>query len=156
MAKYSKELTEEICKWLRAGNTQKDSAKLAGISEETYYTWQKEHPEFSESIEKAETECKARNIAIIQKAGEKQWQASAWYLERRHNKDFAIKQIQELQGQDGGPIKINIISDYISAPGIDATPVRDTQGQDPLQGSDMAQTSKENIDSTGKDSSRGT
>ena len=68
--KYSPEITQEICKYLRAGNTQRDSSKLAGISEETYYTWKKTHPEFSEVIEKAELECKARNIAIIQRAGE--------------------------------------------------------------------------------------
>ena len=109
--KYSPEITQEICKYLRAGNTQRDSSKLAGISEETYYTWKKTHPEFSEVIEKAELECKARNIAIIQRADEKQWQASAWWLERKHNDEFALKQIQEHQGSEEKPIQIRIVEE---------------------------------------------
>ena len=95
--KYSQELTAEICKYLKAGNNQEDSAILSGISEETFYKWQREkdsdgepnaeyHPEFTEAIKAAERECKARNIAFIQQAASKSWQAGAWFLERRYNK----------------------------------------------------------------------
>ena len=100
MAKYNSEITDEICRYLRAGNSQKDSATLADISEETFYQWMKK-PEFAEPIKKAEQECKARNIAIIQRAAEKTWQAAAWYLERRYNSEFALKQLNEITGKDG-------------------------------------------------------
>ena len=106
MAKYSSEMTADICKWLRAGSSQRDSAVLAGISEDTFYTWIKEKPEFSEAIKKAEQECKARNIAIIQKAGEKSWQAAAWYLERKYHNEFALKNVTQLVGPDDKEIEI--------------------------------------------------
>lgn len=117
--KYSNEITLEICKYLRAGNTQHDSAVLAGISEDTFYEWRKNKTEFSEAIKKAEKECKARNIAIIQRAAEKTWQAAAWWLERRYSSEYALKSINELTGKDGGPIKLNIITgaDYVSYTG---------------------------------------
>ena len=105
MAKYSTEMTQEICKYLRAGNSQKDSAILAGISEDTFYTWMKK-AEFSEPIKKAEQECKARNIAFVQKAAEKTWQAAAWYLERRYHDEFALKSVMEHQGNNDKPLEI--------------------------------------------------
>jgi hypothetical protein len=113
--KYGKEITEEIVKWLKAGNNQKDSAALAGISEETFYKWMKVHAEFSESIKKAEKHCKARNIAIILKAAEKNWQASAWYLERKFHNEYALKKVLEHVGDDNSPIRIKIVTDTMLA-----------------------------------------
>ena len=99
-SKCTPETTAEIIKWLRAGNSQKDSALLSGISEKTYYEWMKTKREFRKPIKKAERECKARNIAIILKASEKSWQAAAWYLERRYSSEFALKTVTEHQGGD--------------------------------------------------------
>lgn len=106
--KYNEETVNSIVKYLRAGNNQLDSAQLSGISHETYYQWIKTKPEFADAIKSALAECKARNIALIQKAGEKQWQAAAWWLERKFSDEFAIRQIQELQGRDGQEPTINI------------------------------------------------
>jgi len=100
MTKYSPEMVEEICKWLKEGNSQKDAATLAGISEATFYEWKQSHPEFSEELQKAETECKAARIARILKAGEKQWQADAWWLERKFKDEFARKEIQDVTQRD--------------------------------------------------------
>ena len=159
--KYSQEITEEICKYLRAGNSQKDSAILSGITEETFYDWQRPesdqyHPEFSESLKKAELECKARNIALIQKAAEKSWQAAAWSLERKYNNEYALKQINELYGKDGEPIKLNLIggadiSEYIKSNASSTT--SSAGGQTQVQSISVAQESKENNNSditTGK------
>jgi hypothetical protein len=152
MAKYSQELTDEICKWLRAGNNIQDSCELAGISKETYYQW-KDKPDFLDATKRAELECKARNIAIIQKAGEKQWQASAWWMERKHNTEFALKQINELQGQNGGPIKVELIEDYLSTPGgADATSTGSIDGQDEVQSPSVAQESEKDINGAGESS----
>lgn len=89
--KYSPEMTQRICELLQAGNTQKTSAIASGISEETFYTWMKEKPEFSESVKKAEEAAVARNVAIINKAASKSWQAAAWWLERRRPDDFRVR-----------------------------------------------------------------
>ena len=111
--KYSKETVAEICKYLRAGNNIEDSCGLSGINPDTYYNWKKDKRkvEFHEAIKKAEQECKARNIAYVQKAAEKTWQAAAWYLERKYHNEFALKNVTELVGKDDGPLQIKIVEE---------------------------------------------
>lgn len=162
--KYSEEITQEICKYLRAGNSQHDSALLSGIAESTFYEWLKE-PEFSEGIKKAEYECKARNIAIIQKAAEKSWQAAAWYLERKYNAEFALKQINEI----GGPLNANGEREPIrllvnAGQGFVPATVALQQvsngsapsGQSSVQSPNLAPESSENLHSDNGDSKAGT
>ena len=56
MAKYCKEIVEEICGYLRTGDTQEAACKKAGIGEETFYGWQREKTEFSEAVKAAKKE----------------------------------------------------------------------------------------------------
>lgn len=112
--KYCPEIIQEICKYIRAGNNYEDSAGLAGISRRTLQRWKKTHVPFVTALKKAEQECKARNIAIIQKAAEKSWQAAAWFLERKYHNEFALKSIREHTGESGQPITIKIIGDYVT------------------------------------------
>lgn len=101
--KYSSEKTEEICKHLETGLNREDAITLSDVSETQFYVWLKK-PEFAESIKKAETKNKQRNIIIIQNAAKQTWQASAWWLERKHPEEFALKQRLEHTGKNGGPI----------------------------------------------------
>lgn len=102
--KYGKEITEHLAELLAGGMGRVDSCALAGISYETFTVWMEKKPEFSESIKKAEMICKQRNIARIQNASKKNWQAAAWWLERKHPEEFAIRQKLEHSGPNGGPI----------------------------------------------------
>lgn len=106
--KYSKDLTEEICKYLQGGNNRTDTCDLVGISFESFNQWMNDErkPEFSESIKLAEAKCKGRCIALVQKAALTSWQAAAWWLERKHQNEFAIKYKLEHGGKDGGPIEV--------------------------------------------------
>ncbi len=99
MSKYSKELTLEICGYLEDGLTQKDAAILAQISTETFHAWLKDEkkPEFSEAIKAAKIKNKQYHLNNIKKAGVKSWQASAWYLERVYQSEFAIKKEEQKQ-----------------------------------------------------------
>ena len=121
MAKYSEELTEEICKHIRNGVLNKDAAILSGISEATFYLWQQEkledgkdnpqfHLEFLESIKKAESARKRNFISTIVTASEKNWQASAWYLERVYPEEFGRKE-RNMEIKGDGKIEV-IIRDY--------------------------------------------
>lgn len=53
MAKYCDEIVQEICGYLRTGDTQEAACKKAGIGEETFYGWQREKTEFSEAVKAA-------------------------------------------------------------------------------------------------------
>lgn len=101
--KYKPQVVDDICKYLRGGNNRQDSAVLAGISKDTFYEWVNNKPDFADAIEKAEAECKARCIAIVQKAALTTWQAASWYLERRYQDEFAIKYRLE----HGGNMNVN-------------------------------------------------
>lgn len=69
------------------GLTQRDAATLAGISEDTLSLWKRDS-DFSEQIRQKEIECKLGHIRNIHRAAEKSWQASAWWLERKHREEF--------------------------------------------------------------------
>lgn len=55
MAKYSAEITEKICNLIETEDLIiKEICKRVGIGESTYFEWQNDHPEFAESIKKAQ------------------------------------------------------------------------------------------------------
>ncbi len=65
--------------------------------------------EFFNEFKKAEMSFVTRNVAIIQKASAKgSWQASAWLLERRLPKMFALRKEDE---ETNGKEKVNIVID---------------------------------------------
>lgn len=53
MAKYCDEIVQEICGYIRDGDTQEAAYEKAGIGRETFYGWQREKTEFSEAIKAA-------------------------------------------------------------------------------------------------------
>jgi len=103
--KLTRELQEEICRVIRAGNYIETAAAYAGINKSTLYDWLKrgarekerlrnnprakvrksEQPyvEFSNAVEKALADSEVRDVMIIGKAAEENWQAAAWRLERK-------------------------------------------------------------------------
>lgn len=52
--KYNEETVNKICECISKGYTQKDAAKLAGVSEAAFYKWLNEKVEFVEAVKKAE------------------------------------------------------------------------------------------------------
>ena len=89
-SKYTKAIADEIREYIRDGLTQEDAACLAGISKSTFYNWAKEKPEFLDSLKKAWIENKLRHIKSVDRK-DKSWQASAWWLERRFQNEFALQ-----------------------------------------------------------------
>ena len=101
--KLTPETKEDIVKALRAGNSRRDSALYAGISEQTFYSWMSRgrdgeplYIEFLEAVEKAEAQSVVRNVAIIQRAAEETWQAAAWWLERKRPDDWGRRQRMDI------------------------------------------------------------
>jgi len=92
--KYCPEIVEAIGKEIENGSSQKDAAILCGIHKSTYHEWinDENKPEFSDRIEKAHSIYKKKLVQRIQKASDSgTWQAGAWLLERRYNKEFAVR-----------------------------------------------------------------
>ena len=90
--KYCQEITEQICKSLLELKGRVNAAKEAGINYDTFCEWMKK-PEFSEAIKKAESQAntKGKDVAIMSifNAMPNQWQAAAWWLERKFKTEFS-------------------------------------------------------------------
>ena len=83
------EQMEKLYEGLRHGMTRRAAAAFAGYSKTTLYRML-EHDKGTlvAAIEKAEGEAEAAHTMIVAEAGPKNWQASAWWLERRHPDDY--------------------------------------------------------------------
>ncbi|MBI1296676.1 hypothetical protein GC175_17105 [bacterium] len=118
-----------ICKALKEGASYRLAASVGGISYECLNKWRKAgiaelerrekedvdddptararqmYVDFYLATEQAEAERAMLALKRIKRAGAKNWTAEAWYLERRYPQEFG-RQIQEVQGPDGGPIQV--------------------------------------------------
>lgn len=90
--KYSEDLAEKICNLLEGGNTRKTAYTVAGISHDTFAAWLLKFSAFSERVKRAEQVAIARNVVVIQAAATKQWQAAAWFLERKDPDNWKQRQ----------------------------------------------------------------
>ena len=85
---------KRICEGVEAGLTYKMSAKYAGISESTFFSWLREgrkeegeekYKNFVSKLEQAEIGGAVFHLQNIKEHSKKDWKPSAWILERRHN-----------------------------------------------------------------------
>lgn len=98
MDKASPSRLKIILDAVRDGLTLADGAKLAGISPDTITNWKNASSEFCEELEKMEAELKKEHIGNVKRAGKANWTASAWWLERKHKDEYALKQQVEHSG----------------------------------------------------------
>lgn len=89
-SKYCPEIVKRICKNVKEGCSRDASAALSGINVDTLYQWQQRYPEFSDALQKADSQCQQACIRAIRKAGRsvKNWTANAWLLERKFPQVF--------------------------------------------------------------------
>lgn len=128
--KLNEEVQNKIVQAVQAGNYIETAAAYAGINKSSFYEWLKrgerekqrvekdsrlrvrkseeDYVSFSNAIEKALAVSEMRDVLIIGKAAETQWQAAAWRLERKFPKRWGKKEFNqtELTGKDGGAIEI--------------------------------------------------
>lgn len=120
--KYSKDISDKICQYVKEGNGKAVSAKKAGITYETLRYWCKAKPVFSVELKKAEEEfldtVETRCFATVLLASvPKTWQAAAWVLERRFPDKYSnsykfaaqmLKENEELEKEI-----IELVKDYV-------------------------------------------
>jgi hypothetical protein len=83
-----------LCKALESGLSVVACCGIAGISESTFYRWRKEDPQFQIAIQASQYNFEVNAIEAIKRAGDKDWRAWAWLLERRFPKSW--KNYQEV------------------------------------------------------------
>lgn len=88
-------VAEVIVQIVRGGAYLKTAAQFAGVHRDTIRRWRKRgetdlqdnvespYAAFARALARAEAQAEATRVLRIQAAGEKDWRADAWYLERR-------------------------------------------------------------------------
>lgn len=117
-SKLNRDLIDRAEKLLNAGNYTKVVCGYLGITYQTWYMWLNQGEEdrengkkglkceFFERVKKAEASAEMRAVTGILQAGEENWTAYAWFLERKHHDRWAKRDKTEVSGKDGGAIEI--------------------------------------------------
>lgn len=109
--KYTEEKAAAICKDIERGNTLRVSAIVNGVPVSTFNDWRSKFPGFSEAVEKAEAQAEMLHVgAIVAEGVSGNWQASAWWLERRRHDDWRKPiERQEITGADGQALTVKVL-----------------------------------------------
>lgn len=97
--KCTKELIADAVAYKKSGMSNKDMCACLGISEAAFYRWL-QHPksrnqvELIESLKKAEGEFYAALRSKVIKAGDRDWKAAAWMLERTRPEEYARPEVR--------------------------------------------------------------
>ena len=91
-----------ICKGLEKGLSVVAVCGIANISEATYYRWKKEHHSFAMAVQASQYRLEEMAIGKIIEAGDKDWRALAWILERRHPKSWKYYEEVKVDAKNDG------------------------------------------------------
>lgn len=80
---------------LEHGCTRRAAAGAADVGHATFYRWLEDET-FRDAVEKAEAKAEAAYTMSVAAAVAKNWQAAAWWLERRRNEDYARREKVEM------------------------------------------------------------
>lgn len=116
-SKLTKNVEETLCAALRAGNYIDTACDYAGIDRSTFYRWRKlaEEPgateplkRFGAAIRKAEADAEVYALGVVKQAMPTSWQAAMTFLERRYPHKWRRRDVQEVTGAEGGPVKVSL------------------------------------------------
>lgn len=117
--KLNEETQHKIVTAIKEGNYIETASAYAGIDKSTLYDWLKrgerekqriksdnsakikkdeaKFVQFSNAVQKALAESEMRDVSVIGKAAENQWQAAAWRLERKFPEKWGRKFEQKIE-----------------------------------------------------------
>jgi hypothetical protein len=106
---HDAQVRAKILSAIRAGSYIETACAFAGITRKIFYEWLKRgarattgiHREFSNDVQKALAEAELLHLRNISEAAKKEWQAAAWYLERRYPDRWGRRQAVDISASDG-------------------------------------------------------
>ena len=93
----------------RIGLSEEAICNAVCVAHTTLIQWKKKNKELSKRLKEAREHGKSVLINSIFGHGVKNWQASAWLLERMHRQEFGQNQKVELTGKDSGPLIFKVV-----------------------------------------------
>lgn len=152
--KLNEEKVEQMERLLAAGVSRTDAVRNAGISYQCFLDWMErgaiektgKYFEFSERIKKAESQAAVACTLTIQQARiEGNWQAAAWWLERRRPQEYRKVERIENTGIDGQPQQVEHIITWKTKPVMNSEALSPPMnGGNRMNGSGLLSTAKPN------------
>ena len=126
VTKLTPEITEIICQYIEKGNSYETASQAVGICRQTLYNWMQrgdklepDYLQFLQSIKKARAKAEIRHVDVIEKAMDKNWQASAWWLERTNKDQWGLHTEQKIEHT--GKIDSDIVFRFVTKDGDNST-----------------------------------
>lgn len=116
MSRPTKRTTDRvvaILEALHAGHTRKVATAAGGICEETFRRWVAADPHLQQQVVQAEAVAEHSLVECIKRAGEVDWRAAAWLLERRNPAAWSIRYQQELLIRNTTTEPVKVIVEYV-------------------------------------------
>ena len=115
-SKLTADVQEKLLAVIKLGAYRAAACDFAGITPETLRNWLRrgeaegEGPcfELATQLKQAEASACIKALGTIRTAMEANWQAAAWFLERKRPKEWGRRERHELTGKDGGPIRTQV------------------------------------------------
>jgi hypothetical protein len=101
---------------IEAGNYASTAAESVGIGRSTHYEWMSKGEEgiepyagYTDAIKKAEANAQMQALSVVKNAMADNWQAAAWYLERKFPELFGRrdKLTQEISTKNNEPLTVD-------------------------------------------------
>jgi hypothetical protein len=112
--KRNADVVLEVVSHVSQGLPIKAAATASGISPVTLWRWRQKDEALDLAIQRARTMFIARQLSRIDAAGEKEWKAAAWLLERRHPGDFG-RRVEVKIDNDPTPVLDPLTGEVIGA-----------------------------------------
>lgn len=87
-SKVTEEVQIQICAMIGVGCSLRTVSRLAGCAESTVRRRLRNNREFAARLRKAEQHCELVCLRQVQLAGQKNWRAAAWLLERSNPLEY--------------------------------------------------------------------
>lgn len=113
-SKYSPAYCDEVISTLSEGHSVTAFAGRIGVARSTVFKWAEEHREFSDALKIGQAkavEFWERILATVAREGKGNATAAIFALKNRASDDWADRVVQEHTGKDGGPVKIEGMSE---------------------------------------------
>ncbi len=116
-AKFTPQIQEKILTVLTVGAYRSDACHYVGIQYETLRAWLRRGEArnarrvlriLRRGSSRPRRPPRIKALGTVRTAMDKNWQAAAWYLERKNPQEWGNRQRHEHTGKDGGPIRTQL------------------------------------------------
>jgi hypothetical protein len=85
---WTRDRRQQVLGYLRQGMTRSTAAELAGFNRSSLWRLLEREIAFGHQVRQAEADARGRAEALVLRAGESDWRAAAWWLERKYRSEW--------------------------------------------------------------------